>query len=142
MRFSKPALILLALPTLLFASLGCARAAGDQLRITGIKTAHDIDDNFLPVHPQNKFPKSTVKVVCWFAWENARVESHLAVKWHYVTGDIPILTTDFSIPRKKGSGGVTLLMSAGKTLPPGLYEASFVFENKMVKSVRFEVLDK
>jgi len=118
----------------------CSRQDAVPIRVTDIKTAAGVNDNFMPVNPMNVFPKETTKVFCWFSWKDAAKDVKLLAKWHYLTDDIPVLDYTFAIPRKEGTGSVSLSMPEGKTLPPGLYRVTLLLDKKELKSVTFKVL--
>ena len=158
MRPSKTSLTLIAIPLFLAScvnrhpdGIGTDRAAAADLttndrtaesgmRITDIQMAHGMDDRFMPVLTTKDFPGGTNKVVCWFKWSGAEIGSDVSVKWVYVTRNILVTTAHFSIPRKEGGGGVSLIMPAGKVLPAGHYEARLTLDGRSLSSVPFEVL--
>lgn len=113
-----------------------------KIRILDIKTAAGIDDKYMPVDAAKIFPKSTAKVFLWFSWNNAQKDIKLIAKWHYITDDIPVLDYTFVVPRKQGTGSVSLLMPEGKTLPAGFYSVRLELDGKPLKSVTFKVEDK
>jgi hypothetical protein len=56
-----------------------------------------------------------------------------------VTENIPILDYTFMIPRKNGTGSVSLEMPQGKTLPEGTYHVELLLKTKKLKSLAFKV---
>ena len=132
--------ILLALIFSLFRSP--AVAAGGDIQITDIKMAHGIDEKYQPIGTSKDFTGDADKIYCWFEWKNAEAKSPITAKWTYLTEDIPILEYPFSIPRKQGAGGVALDMPQEKTFPAGTYEIQLLQDKKILKSLRFEILEK
>ncbi|MDD5496392.1 MAG: hypothetical protein PHP46_04760 [Candidatus Omnitrophica bacterium] len=114
---------------------------GSSIRIEDAKIASDIDKNFMPVKVMDMFTYGTSKVSCWFSWKDSPKDVVIVAKWRYVTDDIPIREYSFKIPRKDGTGGVSLAMPEGKALPPGLYRVELEINKKLVKSLGFRVLD-
>ena len=110
--------------------------------ITDAKTAIGVDDKYKPVDATRTFPEGTTKVFCCFSWKDARRGIKIVAKWHYVTDDIHILDYVFAIPRKEGSGGVSLAMPDGKVLPPGLYRVTLGTDDRELKLIMFKVLEK
>jgi len=136
---TKLALIFLSL-FILFSS--AAFAADGDIQITDIKIAHGIDAQYRPLDVSKSFSADTAKVYCWFEWKNAESKTPLTAKWTYVTESIPILDYPFSIPRKQGAGGVALGMPEGKKFPAGQYEVQLLQDKKVLKSAKFEILEK
>jgi hypothetical protein len=93
----------------------------------------------MPVQVTDVFPRDTRRVFCWFSWDNATPKMEMKANWNYVVDDIRILTYDFRIPRKKGSGGISLIMPADKVLPVGSYRVDLVAKNRTLKSLTFKV---
>lgn len=117
----------------------CCFLQSDKICITDAKIAAGIDDKLMPIQVTNLFPKGTSQVFCWFQWKNAQVNIPIIAKWHYITDNIPILDYTFKIPRKKGSGSVSLSMPKDKILPRGEYKIDLIFNNKTLKFLTFKV---
>ncbi len=111
----------------------------DEIRIIDAKTASDVSPKFMPVKPADTFREGTSKVFCWFKWKDAKVGTKLTARWHYVTDGVHILDNTFAIPRKEGSGGISLSMPASKTLPSGSYRVDLAVGDHTLKSVEFKV---
>ncbi|MFA4981861.1 MAG: hypothetical protein WC592_05260 [Candidatus Omnitrophota bacterium] len=107
-----------------------------------MKTAMGVDDKYMPVNPMNVFPDGTTRIFCWFSWKDARKDVKILARWRYVTDDISILDYTFAIPRKEGSGSVSLAMPEGKTLPPGLYRVTLNAGHRELKSLEFNISGK
>jgi len=113
-----------------------------SIRITDAITAKGVDEKLKPVAITNMFPAGTSTAYCWFEWANAMPNTSLVASWKYVTDDIHILDYTFDIPRKSGSGSVSLSMPAGKELPPGLYRVDLKRDKRNLRSLTFRVLEK
>lgn len=107
--------------------------------IADAKIVNAVDENLMPVKIMDIFPKATSKISCWIKWQNAKINTQILAKWHYVTDDIPILDYVFNIPKKDGMGSVTLSMPSGKNLPSGLYRINLVSGKHILKSLTFKV---
>jgi hypothetical protein len=103
------------------------------------KMAIGLDDQLMPVQVTDVFPRDTRRVFCWFSWDNATPKMEMKAEWNYVVDDVHILTYDFRIPRKKGSGGISLIMPTGKVFPVGSYRIDLVSNKIVVKSLTFKV---
>lgn len=103
------------------------------------KIAANVDDKFLPVDVTDNFFSGTSKVYCWFQWKDAPKDTKIISHWYYVTENIPILDYTFMIPRKNGTGSVSLEMPQGKSLPEGIYHVELLLKNKKLKSLAFKV---
>lgn len=136
--FKNRALVLslLALPILLAA---CELRENKTIGIVDAKVATAIDEKLLPVNITSVFPEGSTKVFCWFQWKDAKIGTLITAKWHYVTDDINILDYAFAIPRKEGSGSVSLSMPENKKLPSGLYRVDLALGNNTLGSVNFKV---
>ncbi len=110
-----------------------------DITLIDAKTAVSVDGNLMPVNLLEIFPRGTSKISCWFQWKDAKVNTQIVARWHYVTDDVPILEYNFNIPRKDGSGSVTLTMPEGKTLPPGSYKVSLFLNKRILKSLAFKI---
>ncbi|MCX5668303.1 MAG: hypothetical protein NTY34_08400 [Candidatus Omnitrophica bacterium] len=130
--------IVLILSAAIFALPGCSFLNSD-ITVTDAGIAAGIDDNLMPVKVTDLFPKGTSKVSCWFRWRNAKINTQVLAKWHYVTDDVHIVDYSFNIPKKDGSGGVTLSMPEGKTLPQGSYKVDLFLGKKLLKPLSFKV---
>lgn len=111
----------------------------NDIKILDIKMASELDENLMPIKTMDAFPKGTEKIFCWFQWRNAKVNSKITAKWHYVTDDIHIMDYAFTLPKKASAGGVSLVMPKGKVLPPGTYQVDLVSERNFLKSITFKV---
>lgn len=107
--------------------------------IVDAKMATALDEELMPVNITSVFPRGTKQVFCWVQWNNAKVNIELKAKWHYVTDDIPILNNAFTIPRKEGSGGISLTMPEGKVLPMGTYRINITAKDRVLKSLTFKI---
>ncbi len=119
-----------------------AFAADGDIQITDMKMARGIDEKYRPLDTSKNFSADTAKVYCWFEWKNAQSQSPITAKWTYITESIPILDYPFSIPRKQGAGGVALAMPEGKMFPVGQYEVQLLQDKKVLKSIKFGILEK
>lgn len=126
----------------LFLFVSFAFALAENIAITNAKMATEIDDNLMPVNPTGAFAKDAPIVFCWFEWRNATINTPLVAKWYYVTDDLHVLDYPFNIPRKQGTGSVSLSMPKGKVLPSGVYRVDLVADGKALRSVNFKVLEK
>ena len=117
---------------------GCSLLDRD-ITITDAKIAADVDENLMPVKVTDLFPKGTSKVSCWFQWRDAKINTQVLAKWHYVTDDVHILDYNFNIPKKDGSGSVVLSMPEGKILPSGSYKVGLYLNKRLLKSLTFKV---
>jgi len=107
--------------------------------LTTAKIVTGVDDKLMPVQAINIFPKGSSKVVCWFEWRDAKVNTQIMAKWHYVTDDIHILDYPFTVPNKQGSGSVALTSPEGKSLPMGQYKVDLLAGNRILKSLTFKI---
>ncbi|MDD5428712.1 MAG: hypothetical protein PHI58_05710 [Candidatus Omnitrophica bacterium] len=117
----------------------CSLSGNRSINITDAKIVTAVDEKLMPVQVMDKFQKGTTKVVCWFQWKDAKVNTQVIAKWHYVTDDIHILDYTFSIPKKTGSGSVTLSAPEGKTLPAGEYKIELTAEKHSLRSLKFTI---
>lgn len=124
---------------LLLALSACSIKKTADISITGAATATGIDENLMPINKTNGFPKGTQKVFCWFSWKKAKKDISIVAKWHYITDDIHLLDYSFTIPRKEGTGSVSLAMPEGKTLPAGQYRVELTLGKITLKSLVFEI---
>ena len=119
-----------------------ACSAENGIHIIDAKTAIGIDEKLMPIKVTGNFPKDASKVFCWFQWRDAEPDTEIMATWNYVTDNVHILDYTFAIPRKAGSGSVSLSMPENKTLPPGLYRVALKTGKQTLKSVGFTVSDK
>ena len=112
-----------------------------DIRIVDATTSKGISDKLTPVSITNVFPAGTTVVNCWFRWSNAQPNTSITDSWHYLTYDINILDYAFDIPRKNGSGGVSLAMPAGKDLPAGQYRVDLKKGKRLLRTLTFRVLE-
>lgn len=96
-------------------------AAEEDLVIRASGMAAAIDAQYQPIGPATVFPAGTRKVCFWFRWEHAAAERKLHARWTYYPLDLTISSSDLTLPRVNGSGGVCFSMPPGKTMPSGLY---------------------
>ncbi len=123
-------------------ALSACSLPSKEITLLDAKIATAIDDKFQPLKVTNSFPEETANVFCWLKWKNAQTNTRLTAKWHYVTEDIHILDYAFAIPRKEGSGGISLSMPEGKTLPPGQYRVDVVLNNRTLRTLTFTITSK
>ncbi|MFA4934169.1 MAG: hypothetical protein WC574_07065 [Candidatus Omnitrophota bacterium] len=94
----------------------------------------------LPIKVTNFFPKNTTKVCTWISWNNAKINTLVLVKWHYITDDVPIYDYNLTIPKREGVANVVLAMPEGKHLPAGLYKVDILSGKKhLTKTLTFEI---
>jgi hypothetical protein len=109
------------------------------LIITDAKMTPALDEQLMPTHVTDVFPRDTKLVYCWFSWENATPKMVIKASWNYTIDDLRILLYEFRIPRRSGSGGISLTMPNGKVFPVGAYRVDFIAGGKILKSVAFKV---
>lgn len=117
----------------------CSVRQNPKIRLLDAKIAAGVDAGYMPVGVTSVFPAGTSKIFCWFSWKDAGKDTKVMAKWHYLTDDIPVLDYTFVIPRKEGSGSVSLSMPEGKTLPAGLYRVTLELDKRPLKSLTFKV---
>ncbi len=130
-------LVLLILMTFIFSSCSLQQTA--TINITDIKTATGIDEKLLPLGVTGVFPDGIQKVFCWFQWKDTKVDTIVTARWYFLTDNIHILNYNFVIPRREGSGSVSLAMPEGKKLPVGQYRIDLNFGKQTLKSATFKV---
>lgn len=136
----KKKIIILSLSILLIAGMiALFLAKPKDVTITDIQMTTELDENLQPVKPTNIFPKGTSKIFAWVEWQKSKVNTEVVAKWYYVTDDIRILEYPFAIPKKNGSGGVSLTMPEGKKFPVGEYRIDITLRNRKLKSQTFKV---
>jgi hypothetical protein len=113
-----------------------------DIKITDATTAKGVDEKLKPVGITNVFPAGTASVSCWFQWANALPNTSIMASWYFVSDDIRILDYTFDIPRKNGSGSVSLSMPQGKELPAGTYRVELKRDKRSLRSLTFRVLEK
>jgi len=130
----------LAAVLLFTASILSACGLGDRdIVITDAKTVTDVDEKLAPVRTLDSFPAGTTKVSCWIKWKDAKINTELLTKWHYVTDDIHITDHAFVVPKKDGMGSVELAMPENRSLPPGSYKVDITLGNRILKTLSFKV---
>lgn len=117
----------------------CCLSPTTTINITDTKTASGIDEKLMPIGATNVFPEGTQKVFCCFQWKDTEVNTTVIARWYFVTDNIHILDYNFSIPRKQGSGSVSLTMPEGKKLPTGQYRVDLNFGKQTLKSNTFKI---
>jgi hypothetical protein len=120
---------------------GCNNLKSNKFILADAKIAMGIDDKFMPTEITDTLAAGTSKVFCWFQWRDAPKDTKILAHWHYVTEDLSILDYTFIIPKKSGTGSVSLEMPQGKTLPSGIYRIDLLLDNQKLKSVVFKVLN-
>jgi len=121
-----------------FTFSGCSLISPD-ISITDAKIVTGVDENLMPLKITDTFPAGTSKVSCWIQWKNAKINTQLLTKWHYVTDDIPVLDYTFTVPKKDGNGSVALSMPDDKPLPRGEYRVELILNKRVLRSVTFRV---
>lgn len=130
--------VILSVAFLLF-SLSACSLAGRGMKLLDAKITATVDDKLMPVGITDVFPKGTSKVSCWIKWKDARINTPLLAKWHYVTDDIHILSYNLSIPKKEGMGSIALTMPAGRELPPGRYKVDLITGKHIIRTLPFRI---
>jgi hypothetical protein len=128
--------ILIAVLFLTFAVVSCTR---NLLTFTDAKIATSVDEKLMPVQATNVFPAGTKQVFCWFKWKDAIVGTKISARWHFVTDNIHILDYEFTIPRREGTGGISISMPEGKQLPDGMYKVDLMMGTTKLKTLNFKV---
>lgn len=128
----------LAFSLAVFVLSGCFFWPAD-ITITDAKMATGVNEKLMPIQVMSVFPKEASKVCCWFQWKNAKIDTKIVAKWYYTTDNIHILDYNFSIPRREGSGSVSLSMPEGKTLPVGSYQVTLNMGKRAIKSLNFRI---
>jgi len=109
------------------------------VKLVDAKIVTAVDEKLMPVKVADTFPEGTSKVSCWIQWKNAKINTQILAKWHYVTDDTHVLDYSFTIPKREGTGGVTLSMPEGKKLPLGLYQVNLFLGKRLLKSLTFRI---
>ena len=117
---------------------GCA-PKNKGIVIIDAKIVSAVDEQMMPVKITDSFSKGTSKVSCWFQWRDAKVNTEIMAKWHYVTDNVHVFDHPFTISKKEGLGNVILRMPQGKTLPSGLYRIDLYLGDRLLKSLNFRV---
>ena len=117
----------------------CSPDLKSVINIVDAKIATGVDEKLLPVKVTDTFPIGTSTVSCWMEWKDARLNTQLVVKWHYVTDDVHIYDYSLTIPKKDGSGSVDLKMADGKSLPAGSYRVDICLGRRVLKSLTFTI---
>ena len=111
-----------------------------EIIIQEAKIVTGVDKEMLPLKVTNFFPKNTSKVNAWISWREAKINTQILVKWHYITDDVPIYDYNLNIPKREGIANVVLSMPEGKTLPSGLYKVTILSGKKpLTKPLTFEI---
>lgn len=131
--------IALVLLIMAFILSSCFMKENETINIIDIKTSTGVNDKLMPFGITTIFPEGTQKAFCWFQWRNTKVNTMVLARWYFLTDDIHILDYNFMIPRKEGTGSVSLTMPEGKRLPAGLYRVDLTFEKQILKSATFKV---
>jgi hypothetical protein len=131
---------ILILTVAAFAAIpACSVMEAPKVRLLDAKMASAVDANFMPVGVTGSFPASTERVTCWIKWKDARVNTEIVAKWHYLTDDVHIVDYPFNIPKREGSGGITINMPGGKKFPAGSYKVDLSLEGRLLKTLEFRV---
>ncbi len=128
---------LILLTVFILASCSLQQAA--TINITDTKTALGINEKLMPLGITNIFPDGTQKIFCWFQWKDTEVNTTVVARWYFLTDNIHILDYNFTIPRKQGSGSVSLTMPEGRKLPVGQYRVDLNLGKQTLKSTTFKV---
>jgi hypothetical protein len=141
MRGMKPKFLsYLFLLTVILIFSSCS-SNSPKISLLDVKMAKGVDEKLLPVDIVTTFPAGTSKVFCWFKWNSADIDIPINASWYFVTDNIHILDYSFNIPRKEGSGSVSLTMPEGKDLPPGTYRVDLKKNRRILRSLTFTVLE-
>lgn len=104
------------------------------------KIVTGVDNEMQPLKITSYFPKNTTKVSTWIKWQDARINTQILVKWHYITDDVPIYDYNLTVPKRNGVANVMLSMPEGKNLPSGFYKVDILSGKKqLTKTLTFEV---
>jgi hypothetical protein len=138
MRYKKTIVALLLF--LIFGSLWFLSLDRQKdIIIKEAKMVTGVDQKMMPLKITNTFPKDTSKVSAWISWKNAKINTQVLFKWHYVTDDVPIYDYNLNIPRRDGVANVVLSMPEGKNLPSGTYKADIFSGRRLIKTLSFEI---
>ncbi|MDO8489478.1 MAG: hypothetical protein Q7S42_05150 [Candidatus Omnitrophota bacterium] len=118
---------------------GCSFQKPGQIKIIDAKMAASVDEKLMPQRVTSEFPQGTTKVFCWLSWKNATVNTPVIAKWHYITDDVHILDYTINIPRKEGTGSISLVMPEGKPLPTGQYKVELFSGKRLLKTITFNI---
>ena len=135
----KKIIILIAILLISLAGFYAYSLLNRDIILVEAKIVTGVDDKLMPLNATDMFPQGTSKVSCWFRWRDARINTEILAKWHYVTDDVHILDYNFNIPKKDGMGSVTLTMPKGKTLPQGSYKVDLLLNKRLLRSLTFKV---
>jgi len=135
----KKIIILIAILLIGLAGFYAYSLLNRDIILVEAKIVTGVDDKLMPLNATDMFPQGTSKVSCWFRWRDARINTEILAKWHYVTDDVHILDYNFNIPKKDGMGSVTLTMPKGKTLPQGSYKVDLLLNKRLLRSLTFKV---
>ena len=110
-----------------------------KINLVDAKIATALDQNLMPLKVTDTLPKGTSKVPCWIRWKDAKINTQVVARWHYVTDDVHILDYTFIIPKKEGMGSMVLVMPDGQNLPSGSYKVDLLTGKHLLKSLKFTV---
>lgn len=133
---------LVTLAILLAATAGlsaCSVIESPKVRLTDAKMSSAVDGNFMPVGVTDTFPAGTEKIACWIQWKDSKINTQITARWHYLTDDVHIVDYPFNIPKREGSGGITITMPGGKAFPAGSYKVDLYLEKRLLRSLQFRV---
>lgn len=128
----------LLISALIFSLPACSLIGG-SIGIVDAKIVTAVDERLMPVKVTDTFPRGTTAVSCWIRWKNAAINTEIVARWHYVTDDIHILDYTLIIPKKEGTGSVTLTMPNGKELPGGDYKVELFSGKRLLRSLPLRV---
>jgi hypothetical protein len=139
MRYRKTIIILTVFIFLAFLwILNLSRQQDIIIREAKIVTG--VDKDMRPLKVTNFFPKDTSKVSAWISWQNAKINTQVLVKWHYLTDDVPIYDYNLNIPKKEGIANIALSIPEGKTLPSGSYKVTILLgKRQLTRPLTFEI---
>jgi hypothetical protein len=117
----------------------CSVIESHKVLLVDAKMATAVDADFMPVGVTDMFPAGTERVTCWIKWKDSKINTEIIAKWHYLTDDVHIVDYPFSIPKREGSGGITITMPGGKKFPAGSYKVDLYLEKRLIKTLQFRV---
>lgn len=118
---------------------GCSMMESSKVRLVDAKMAQGVDEYFMPVDVTDSFPVGTERVTCWIKWKDSKINTEIIARWHYLTDDVHIVDYPFNIPKREGSGGITITMPGGKKFPAGSYKVDLLLDKRPLKSLTFRV---
>ncbi len=122
-----------------FALQGPYAWPAESFKITDIKMASIMSEQFMPVNPADTFPKGTQRVYCWFRWTGADKNAQIIAKWSYASKNMSIIEHAFALSQKNGSGSILLSMPKKKILPSGSYRIDLSTKEHILKSCKFNI---